>query len=370
MPPDPLPAAALIPLSQVHAAAVGWLWPGYVPLGKLTVLDGDPGLGKSTLLLDLAARVSAGAALPDGSVGPPAAVCLLSAEDGLDDTIQPRLHAAGADLGRVRAVTAVHEPGQPDRRPPALPRDLPLLERIVAETGSRLLIIDPLMAYLGKGVDAVKDQDVRRCLHRLAAVAERTGCAVVLVRHLSKAGTKKALYRGGGSIGIIAAARSGLLVARDPDSPGHRVLACTKANLAATPLALRFALEPDARGVCRVVWYGTSAVEADDLLRPVEPEERGALEEACAVLADLLKAGPKPADRCKLEALVAGVSERTLKRAKHRLGVRSVREGFAGGVWHWELPDPADVGGLAGGGQRPPDGGAGPLREKRRNSKS
>jgi hypothetical protein len=152
-------------------------------------------------------------------------------------------------------------------------------------------------------------------------------------------------------------------VAPDPDSPAHRVLACTKANLAATPLALRFALEPDARGVCRVVWCGPSAVEADDLLRPADPEERGALEEACEVLLNLLKGGPKPADRCKLEGLAAGVTERTLKRAKHRLGVRSVREGFAGGVWHWRLPDRAEVGS--------PRGRAdGPLRGKRRKGKS
>jgi hypothetical protein len=177
---------------------------------------------------------------------------------------------------------------------------------------------------------------------------------VVLLRHLSKAGTTKAVYRGGGSIGIIAAARSGLLVAPDPDSPDHRVLACTKANLAATPLALRFTLQADDEGVCRVVWCGTSAVQADDLLRPADPEERGALEEACVVLVNLLKDGPKPADRCKFEALVAGVSQATLLRAKHRLGVQSVKQGFAGGEWHWKLPDPAEAGGRSAQGGPPP----------------
>ena len=203
MPPEPPPdAAALVSLGAVEPAPVRWLWPGYIPLGKLTVLDGDPALGKSTLLLDLAARVSTGAPMPDGSPGLHASVCLLSAEDALADTIRPRLAAAGADLARVHALTAVHGPAGQGSRPPVIPRDLPLLRRTLQETHSRLLLIDPLMAYLGRGVDSSRDQDVRRCLHLLSDVAHEAPCAMLLLRHLSKASIRRALYRGGGSIGV------------------------------------------------------------------------------------------------------------------------------------------------------------------------
>src|SRR5262249_45612603 len=155
--------APLTPLDGVPTREVRWLWPGWLPRGKITVLDGDPGLGKSTLLLDLAARVSAGRAMPDGSPGLRAGVCILSAENALTDTVRPRLEAAGADLSRVHALETVCRPGQDMGRPPALPRDLRLLEKSVRLSQSRLLIIDPFVAFLGRGVDAAQDQDVRRC---------------------------------------------------------------------------------------------------------------------------------------------------------------------------------------------------------------
>src|SRR5262249_39247198 len=151
--------------------------------------------------------------------------------------------------------------------------------------------------------DGTSDVHVRRCLRRLAGVAERTGCAVVLLRHLTKGGPKKALYRGGGNIGIVGGARAGLLVARDPDDVDLRVLACTKSNLSAPRASLRFTLEPAGNGACRVAWHGPCPWKADDLLGARErPEEAAALTEACQVLTELLRDGPRPADDCRLHA--------------------------------------------------------------------
>jgi hypothetical protein len=335
----------LICANDVEALEVRWLWPGWVAFGKLTVLEGDPGQGKSALLVDLAARVSAGLRLPDGSPGVRANVCIASAEDGLADTIRPRLEAAGADLKRVQVLTGVWE-GQGSHRPLELPGDLAALEELMGRGKCKLLILDPLTAYLGRGVDVRSDQDVRRCLHRLAVLAAGMGCAVVLVRHL-KGWARVALYRGMGSVGIQAAARSGLVVAPDPDSPDHHVLACVKPNLSARPRSLRFRLSPAERGACRVEWCGGCDWTADDLLRPPErPEERGALAEACALLRDLLRDGRRPARECREEARAAGVTGRTLERAKQRLGARSERVGFgAAGEWFWLLPGGAEQGG-------------------------
>jgi RecA-family ATPase len=214
-----------------------------VPLGKLTVLDGDPGLGKSTLTLGMAAALSRGTGLPGGSdLQGPADVVIVSLEDGVADTIRPRLEAADGDLARIHVITSIG----PEQRIPSVPDDLGEMEPVIAERGVKLVILDPLMGALSAGVNAHRDQDVRRALAPLAAMAQRTGAAIVIVRHLNKAEEKSAIYRGGGSIGIIGAARVGLLVARDPDATSpddpRRVLAVAKCNLARESRALRFSL--------------------------------------------------------------------------------------------------------------------------------
>ena len=231
-------SVALTRLADVKPERVEWLWSGWLPRGKPVTLDGDPGLGKSTLALEFTATVTAGGAWPDGTrCDYPGAVLLMSAEDGLADTVRPRLDAAGADVTRVHAIEGVptiDESGEVVLRPPTL-ADVSAVEEAIIHTDARLLIVDVIMAYLPSGTDSHRDQDVRRVLSRLASVADRTGCTVLLLRHLNKAKGGDPLYRGGGSIGIVGAARAGMLVAADPDDPERRVLASVKSNLGPPP---------------------------------------------------------------------------------------------------------------------------------------
>ena len=330
-------------LSDIEPERVEWLWPGRIPFGKLTILEGDPKVGKSTMGTDIAGRVSTGSPFPDGHRPAPGSVILMTAEDGLADTVRPRLDAACADSTRVIAwesVEVVDEEGMPAGiRPPSLPRDLNELERLIVATGAVLVIVDVLAAYLGADVDGHRDQDVRRALMPLAKLAERTGAAIFVLRHLNKAGGANALYRGGGSIGIAGAARSILLAAVDPDddSGSRRVLAVTASNLAAPVPALAYHLVPaEEHGCARIVWDGVSEHTSTSLLTlPAGEEERSAVDEARAFLIDLLTDGPVPATEVARRARDAAVPMRTLHRAKAALRVKSVRTGTA---WSWTMP--------------------------------
>jgi hypothetical protein len=326
--------ANVVRVSDVSRERVQWLWPGRMPRGKLVMVDGDPGLGKSTLMLDCAAKISTGSPWPDGAPCDCGDVILLSAEDGIADTIRPRLEAARADLDRVHAFQAVlAEDGQ--AAPPSIPRDLDTLERVVEETGALLVIVDVLSAFLSSHVDSHRDQDVRSALMPLAKLAERTGACVVALRHLNKAGGANALYRGGGSIGIIGAARVGMLVAPDPEDGSRAV---TKSNLAAIPPSLVYRIVTDDEFECgRIAWDGESRHSAGDLLAgPSNDEERSARDEAVEFLRDVLAGCPMPAREVKRLAREAGIAERTLDRARKRAGVVTRKEGF-GGKWVWAL---------------------------------
>jgi hypothetical protein len=338
----------LVCVADVAAERVRWLWPGRIPLGKLTVLDGDPGMGKSTLTLTIAAKVSTGSPFPDGARPEPADVILLSAEDDIGDTIRPRLEAAGADVNRVFVLPDVQEEDKPPR-PPELPLDLDRLEAMAKERAAALVVIDPLMAFLSGAIDAHRDQDVRRALASMAYMAARTGAAVLIVRHMNKSSGANPLYRGGGSIGIVGAARAALLAAPDPDDDGRRILAVNKNNLAAMPDALAYRLVEDERyGVARIIWDGATAHKAADLLRLPARDDDGeapAREEGEAFLRELLASGPVPARQVKAEAREAGIAERTLDRARQAIGARTRRDGFGPGARYvWELPaDPMDA---------------------------
>jgi hypothetical protein len=330
-------------LSGVEPEEVSWLWPSWLALGKLALVDGDPGLGKSAMTLDLAARVSAGKPFPNGAECEPAGVVLLSAEDGLADTIRPRLDAAGADTSRILTLATVPDEDGHDRLV-SIPEDLGLIEKGIRRVGARLVVVDPLMAFLSGDTNSHRDQDVRRALAPLAGLAERTGASVLVVRHLNKAAANNPLYRGGGSIGIIGAARMAFVVGKDPQDENRRVLASTKNNLALPPKSLMFGLEEAESGSVRVNWLGHSEVSAKDILAtPQDQEHADARSEAVEFLECVLADGPVPANRVKEEAEEAGISESTLKRAKKLVGVITYRENEAGekrgvGRWMWKLP--------------------------------
>lgn len=326
----------VIELEDVEPEVVDWLWPDRIPLGKITIVQGDPGLGKSFLTMDIAARVSRGTPMPDRTVGlqGPANVIVLGAEDGLADTIVPRLRAAGADLSRIAAITD----------PLAIPSDLARIADAVRAKDARLVVIDPMMAFLGAATNSNNNQDVRRALAPVKAMAEELGVAVVFVHHLNK-GAGAAMYRGGGSIGINAAARSVLVVAREPgndDPDGPRILAPVKNNLSRMPPAIAYRLQDTAHDVAVVAWGGMTNHTAEEILAPrgqTGRSDNGALSHAQGWLTDLLRHGPVKAEAVKAMARGDGIAKRTLERAKDSLGVVSRREGFGQGstVW-WVLP--------------------------------
>ena len=342
-------------LSEVASQNVEWLWTGRILKGKLTVVEGDPGTGKSAMVMDLAARVSSGLAMPDESeMGTAAGVVILSAEDGLADTVRPRLDAAGGDPSRVLALTT-KEDGEAGERLLTLPDDILLIERGVAQVGAGLVTIDPLVAFFGTKTDSHRDQDVRRALAALAALADRTGAAVVVVRHLNKTVGGNALYRGGGSIGIIAAARSGLLVAKDAEDENRRVLAVQKGNLSKPAPSLAFSLEEVDNGAVRLAWHGDSPLDAAQLLGGnYARNDHTEVGKAEVFLLEILKDGPLLKNKVQEMAEEVGIAERTLERAKKRLGVVSKKRGDG---WAWSLRNSVDNDRQPGDGQ-PEDRGS------------
>ena len=360
---------SVIRLDTVTPERVSWLWDGRIPAGKVVTLDGDPGLGKSTLALTLAAVVSTGGTWPDGSkCDHPGDIVLLSAEDGLADTVRPRADAAGADVTRFHAVRGVTlEDGT--LVPPTL-ADVAQLAELVRQTGARLLIVDVLMAYLPTGTDSHKDQDIRRVLSRLSAMAENTGCTVLLLRHLNKAKGSDPMYRGGGSIGIVGAARAGMLVAADPDDPDIRVLASTKSNLGRPPSSLTYRLADTGTGVARVEWIGTDERDARTLLadtgRDGDEDDNSILGIVRAYLTEC--GGKAPANDVLKHTRSAGLSDNSVKKARARKssGITTERSGFGKGAsWLWSIDSPigaigshsaeTGINGINGESMRPPD---------------
>ncbi|HET9255760.1 MAG TPA: AAA family ATPase [Pseudonocardiaceae bacterium] len=350
-PAEPQSGGVLVTLADVTPEPVSWVWPGRLPAGKVVTLDGDPALGKSTLAITVAAHLSTGRAWPDGTVCPLGDVVILSAEDGISDTIRPRLDAAGGDPARVHCLTAIRTPnenGDPCDRPPTL-ADVATIRQVIEATQARLLVVDVLMAYLPGKVDSHRDQDVRAVLHRLAEVAEATGCTVLLLRHLNKSGAGTPMYRGGGSIGIVGAARAGYVVALDPDDETGRtrVLACIKANLAEQPPSLTYRLESaPASHVAHVVWGEASPHSAADLLHTTDPaEDRRERDDAGAFILDYLTdhGGIAPASEVMAAARKAGFGRSTVYRGADKVKVQKEKSGMTG-PWYWRHPDDRNEG--------------------------
>ncbi len=323
-----------ITFASIDRESVQWLWPGRVPLGMLTLLVGDPGLGKSLLTVDLSAKVSRAG----GNV------LLLSAEDHKGATIRPRLEATEAALDRVHHVE-VRRDGLEDGI--ALPDDGAELHRLATEHKAKLVIVDPLMAHLPESVNSWRDQSVRRALAPLHRLAQDLDCAVVVVAHLNKAKGGDALHRTGGSIGIPAAVRSALLLARDPEDPEpergtQRVLAHVKCNVGPQAETLACEIETvlldDQVEAPKLKIVGTSSISAADLLDMPAEEVRTERDDAIEFLAAELAEGPKPTNEIKRAARDTNISDRTLARAKADLAVQSTKDGLNGG-WRWRLPD-------------------------------
>lgn len=362
----------LVPLSEVEPEEVRWLWPGRIALGKLTLLAGDPGLGKSFLTLDIAARLSRGAPWPDAASHEaphtnshespndphnnphdphdthkppqsPGGVVLLSAEDGVADTIVPRLIAAGADRARIAAVSAVHEStdtGQAAQRGFELTRDLRALEHAVRNVPDcRLVIVDPISAYMGKA-DSHNNTEVRKVLAPLAELAERLDVAVLAVTHLRK-GEGRAMYRAMGSLAFIAAVRAGWCVTADEHQPERRLVLPIKNNLAIDQGGLAYTITENDLGA-HVHWEQSEVrLSADEALGQGGGQMRSEVDEAGQWLRDALTSGPKKATQLIARAKRDGIAERTLRRAKVTLGIRSHRESTQSGqAWMWHLPTP------------------------------
>jgi putative DNA primase/helicase len=303
---------------DVAPAALDWLWPRYLARGKLVILDGDPGMGKSVLTIALIARLTRGGALPDGvMLTRPYTCVLLSAEDAAADTIRPRAEAAGVDLARL----VVPNFGQ---RVPRFPEDLAALEGLIRERGAELVVIDPLMAFLPPKVAANLDQCVRQALTPLATIAAETGCAILLVRHLTKTGRDRAVHRGQGSMGIVASVRTALFVAPHPQDPNARVLAVSKSNVGQAPPALGFRVV-ELSGQPAIEWTGPVEVTADDVSQTRRVEVVRMRDRACDWLKRALAGGPRTAADLYAAAAKAGIPERSLDRAKQSLGIGSQR---------------------------------------------
>lgn len=301
-------------MADIKPEPVRWLWPGYLAAGKLALLVGDPGLGKSTLTCEIVARFSRGEAMPGSTVPPSPLVCgLCCPEDDAADTIRPRLDAAAMDEQRIFVLDDVR----------TIPDDLPQLEAFIRQHSIGLVVIDPIMSFLSTKHDSHRDQDVRRALTPLVELAQRTGCAVLAVMHLNKRQGVAALYRAGGSIGFVGLARTAMMLGRDPDDPERRVLAQAKNNLAKECRAHRLRLStPPGHDVAAIEWLGECDLRADDLCGPPESaESRSALDDAKEFLREELADGPKPRSAVVAAAIKAGHAERTVRRARDALRI-------------------------------------------------
>jgi len=335
-------------IDDVERRQLEWLWPGRVPLGKLTLLAGDPGLGKSLVSLDMAARVSRGTAWPETPLLPQTAgkVVLFNAEDDLADTIAPRLDRAGADDSKIIAVEGVESRG-PDGAKPlrwcfTLENDLPRLEEVLTDyPGVRLVVIDPISAYCGK-TDTHKNAEVRSLLAPLAELAARRHVAVVAVTHLSKSGGAKAVYRAMGSLAFAAAARAVWAVVKDRLEPQRRLFLPAKLNLAQDPARLAYRIVEG-----RVEWEPDAVkMHADDAFAAeaaaAKPSQRGSeRKEAGEWIRRQLAEGPVPASDVIELGEQCGFSTRTLRRAYKQLGGSTKKNSFSG-PWMWELPHAND----------------------------
>lgn len=312
----------VICMANVQAEDVDFLWYPYIPYGKLTIVQGDPGGGKTTLVLRLATILSKGAPLPYDDNTPVVVSSLYqTAEDGLGDTIKPRLLAGEADCSRIFVI---------DESNKALSILDDRLETTIRQYNIRLAILDPIQGYINRGSNMNSAADTRYLMSHLARVAERCHCAIVLVGHLNKMHGGKTAYRGLGSIDFFAAARSVLLVGEHPQHEHIRVMLQQKSSLApkGKPIAFELSAESGFK------WLGHCDITADELLN-CSGEKETKYNKACRIIREQLSRGPCSQDEILSLALLAGISKRTLDEAKKGMRVKSYKPKGRGTPWYW-----------------------------------
>ena len=298
----------IIRMSDVELTPVEWLWKPYLPFGKLSVLQGNPGEGKTYFAMHLAAACTNGKLLPNMERMEPFNVIYQTAEDGLGDTVKPRLIEAGADLDRVLVI---------DDSEVQLTLSDERIEKAIVENNARLVIIDPIQAYLGSDVDMNRANEVRPIFMRLGQVAQRTGCAILLIGHLNKAAGMQSLQRGLGSIDIAAAVRSVMFIGKLKHDPTMRILTHEKSSLAPPGVSLAFSLGDE--GGFR--WFGEYDITADEMLSGIEPQRETKTQQAKDLICTLLAGGKQVlSEDIDKAALERGIPGRTVRDAKRELG--------------------------------------------------
>ena len=298
----------IIRMSDVELTPVEWLWKPYLPFGKLRVLQGNPGEGKTYFAMHLAAACTNEKLLPNMERMEPFNVIYQTAEDGLGDTVKPRLIEAGADLDRVLVI---------DDSEVQLTLSDERIEKAIVENNARLVIIDPIQAYLGADVDMNRANEVRPIFMRLGQVAQRTGCAILLIGHLNKAAGMQSLQRGLGSIDIAAAVRSVMFIGKLKHDPTMRILTHEKSSLAPPGVSLAFSLGDE--GGFR--WVGEYDITADEMLSGIEPQRETKTQQAKDLICTLLAGGKQVfSEDIDKAALERGIPGRTVRDAKRELG--------------------------------------------------
>lgn len=329
---------------KVEVEQPKWIWPKYLPAGKLTVLAGDPGLGKSSIAIDLVSRVTQGTFLPLSDQRTVKGTCFIaSAEDAAEDTIVPRLISCGADLSRVEILRRVNtEDGE---RYMTFPRDINRLKDRVSKCGARIVIIDPLNAFLSKETDSHRDQDVRLVLAPFEDMAEELQVCILIIAHLNKKEESSTIYRIGGSIGIVGAARSVLAVTQLDTPTKPRVLYSIKSSLSKKPAALEYQVR-NARSVREAKeWKGEGTVRSSkirwmgqvdfDLSKKTVQSKDKVVDTVKEFLQQVVMDSPVHTDEIFKEAKKAGISYRQILASKDSLGIRSIKRS-KGWYWQWK----------------------------------